>query len=73
MTLDERRELLEDANQIAYTAIKFSGLYKELTSAEWDAMARRLAPDIVDVIIELIDEEQERIDREREKWMANHA
>lgn len=70
---DERNELLHDASSLAYTAIRFTGLYKELSSAEWDGLAEKLAPDIVDVVIELIDEEQERIDRAREKWMANHG
>lgn len=47
MTSDERDELLEDANQLAYTAIKFSGLYKELTSAEWDGLAEKLGKRMV--------------------------
>lgn len=66
MTSDERNELLRDASSLAYQAIRFSGLYKELTNAEWDETARRLAPDIVDVIAELIDEERERLEAAKE-------
>lgn len=47
MTKDERDDLLEDANQLAYTAIKFSGLYKELSSAEWDKLADQMGQEIV--------------------------
>lgn len=66
MTSDEHDELLRDASSLAYQAIRFSGLYKELTSAEWDETAQRLAPDIVDVVVELIDEEREQLEAAKE-------
>lgn len=42
MTPDERNELTRDASALAYSAIRFSGLYRELTSGEWDALAQGL-------------------------------
>lgn len=55
MTSDERNELLEDANQLAYTAIKFTGMYKELTSAEWDGLAERWGRIIAGDLERLVD------------------
>lgn len=60
MTPDERNDLLQDANQIAYTAIKFSGLYRELSSAEWDRLADQIATEVVDQIKRRCDEEFNR-------------
>lgn len=62
MTPDERTELLRDASSLAYTAIRFTKLYKKLSGAEWDELAQKLAPDIVAIVGELIDEQEELID-----------
>lgn len=66
MTRDERSELLRDASSLAYQAIRFSGLYRQLTSAQWDETAKRLAPDIVDVLMELIEEEEAALETAKE-------
>ena len=60
MTKDERDDLLQDANQIAYTAIKFTGLYRKLSSAEWDRLADQIATEVVDQIQRRCDEEFNR-------------
>lgn len=57
MTPDERNELLRDASSLAYTAIRFTGLYKELSSAEWDGLADEIAKEIVNQIERRCDEE----------------
>lgn len=71
MTKDERDDLLEDANQLAYTAIKFSGLYKELTSAEWDALAQGLGERMIYRLEGWIENEVSRIEAAKESTNAN--
>jgi hypothetical protein len=55
MTTDERNELLKDASTLAYQAIRFSGLYKELTSSEWDALANEYGNRLITYLEQLID------------------
>ena len=47
MTKDERDELLRDASALAYQAIRFSGLYRELSGAEWDEVADEFGKGVI--------------------------
>jgi hypothetical protein len=62
MTADEHNELLKDASDLAYLTIKFSDLYKELSSDEWDRLAERLGRATLSYIEALVDEEFRRIE-----------
>jgi hypothetical protein len=62
---EEQAELQRDALSLAYTAIRFSGLWKELSGAEWDTLAERLGKHLVAMLNVAIDDEFTR--REAEK------
>lgn len=63
---DERNELLRDASSLAYTAIRFTRLYKELSSAEWDGLAERLGVRLVYRLEGWIENELTRIENAKE-------
>lgn len=71
-TNDERNELLRDASSLAYTAIRFSGLYKELSSAEWDGLAERLGKNIVEFMEGFVDAELIQRETAKESSNAHH-
>lgn len=54
MTPDERTELLNDLSAIAYTHIRFSGLYRELSEEEWEEMAREYGEKVVGLLEQLV-------------------
>jgi hypothetical protein len=64
MTKDERDELLKDASTLAYQTIRFTGLYKQLSSDEWNGLAERLGRVTLSYIEALADEEFTRIQSE---------
>lgn len=57
MTPDERHELLRDLSTITYTHIRFSGLYRELTSEQWERLAQEHAEKVVGLLEALVNEE----------------
>lgn len=65
MIPDERSELLRDAERLAYQTIRFTGLYKELSSDEWDQLAERLGRVTLSYLEALIDEEFTRLESEK--------
>jgi hypothetical protein len=71
MTTDERNELLKDASTLAYQAIRFSGLYKELTSSEWDALAQGLGERLIYRLEGWVEAEIERVEAQKETVSAN--
>lgn len=66
MTPDERSELLRDTERLAYQTIRFTGLYKELSSDEWDQLAERLGRVTLRYLEALIDEEFTRLETRAE-------
>lgn len=72
MTPDERRELLHDAERLAYQTIRFTGLYKEFPSAQWNELAERLGRVTLRYVEALVDEEFTRIESEKQaKELSN--
>lgn len=71
MTPDERNELTKDASVLAYTAIRFSGLYRELTSSEWDALAQGLGERMIYRLERWIETEISRIEAAKESSNAD--
>ena len=70
---EETQELQRDASKLAYTAIRFSGLYRELTSEEWDALADKLGALAVGLIQDEINAELTRREAESRKldeWLT---
>lgn len=63
---DERNELLRDASSLAYQAIRFTGLYKELSSTEWDGLANEYGNCLVVRLEQMIDTEMNARQSERE-------
>ena len=73
MTGDERKELKRDAESLAYTHIRFSGLYRELTSEQWERLAKEHAEKVVGLLEGLVDEEFTRIESKQEEmdvWLS---
>lgn len=66
MTTDEISELLRDASSLAYQAIRFSGLYRELTSSEWEALSQGLGERMIYRLEGWIETEIARIERAKE-------
>lgn len=56
MTDDERKELHEQATQLAYTAIRLADLSPLLSCAEWDGLAEEIGKDVVALILRRIDQ-----------------
>jgi hypothetical protein len=70
---EEAQELQRDAAALAYTAIRFSGLYRELTSDEWEALAEKLGALAVRLIQDEINVEltrREAENQEMDTWLA---
>lgn len=57
MSTDERHELLRDLSAVTYTHIRFSGLYRELTSEQWERLAEEHAEKVVGLLEKMVDEE----------------
>lgn len=70
MSNDERSELLRDTERLAYQTIRFTGLYKELSSDEWDELAKRLGRVTLRYVEALIDEEFTRLESAKESTNA---
>lgn len=66
MTPDEHHELTKDASALAYQMIKFSGLYRDLTSSEWDALAQGLGERMIYRLEGWIENEISRIEAAKE-------
>jgi hypothetical protein len=57
MSDDERYELNRDASTLAYAAINFTGLWKELTDSERDELANKWGAHLVQLLEARVDEE----------------
>lgn len=66
MTPDERCELLRDLSSITYTHIRFSGLYRELTSEQWERLAQEHAEQVVGLLEGLVDGEFAKLEASNE-------
>jgi hypothetical protein len=55
-------ELTQHADTLAYQAILHSGLYRELSSSEWEALKKQFAAKLVEQVQGLVDAEFTRIE-----------
>jgi hypothetical protein len=55
-------ELTEHAETLAYSAILHSGLYRELTGEQWNALTKQYAAKLVEQVQELVDAEFTQIE-----------
>ena len=70
---EEQRELFIDASTLAYMAIKYSDLWKQLSGPEWDKLADDLGEKMVDHLNGLINVELTRREaeaREMDAWLS---
>lgn len=64
---DEEEKQLDDlAHDFTYTAIRFSGLFRELENSEWDSFADELMRDIRERVSQRIDERIAQIEARKE-------
>lgn len=66
MTTDEKDELLRDFTSAAHQTIRFTGLFRELSNDEWDALSERLGRAGLSYVEALCDEELTRIEDAKE-------
>ena len=66
MDTEEKRELREQAHELAYQYIRHSGLYRELENAEWDALAEQWATWLLVGLEGRVNDEFTRIQAERD-------
>lgn len=64
------RELDQMAFDLCYQSIRWSGLYKQLDNAAWDALAAAMVPQVRAKVDELINAEFTRLEGESQK--ASH-
>lgn len=65
MNQEALHELTEHAETLAYQAILHSGLYRELTGEQWDALTKQYAAKMVEQVEGLVDAELTRIESEK--------
>lgn len=73
MDKEALHELTEHAETLAYQAILHSGLYRELTNEQWDALTKQYAAKLVEQVQGLVDAELTRLEaesREMDAWLA---
>lgn len=73
MTPDERAELLQDATDLAYVHIKFSGLWRELTEDGWEGLSKRHGKKIVELLEEWVDAEFTRLEAINENLSTSRS
>lgn len=69
-------ELTEHAETLAYAAILHSGLYRELTGEQWDALTKQYAAKLVEQVQGLVDAEftrREAESREMDAWLQSRS
>lgn len=57
MNQEAKRELIEQANQLAYDYIKHTGLFRSLENDQWDAKAEAFADKVLIFLEGLVDQE----------------
>ena len=67
ISADEKRELREQAHELAYSYIRHSGLYRQLENEQWDALADKWATWVLVGLEGLVDGEFTRLESESQK------
>ena len=62
--------LTDECIEVAYSAIRIRGLYKELSNEAWDALAKEHAPQIAAYALDLVDKKLAEIDAEKQRLEA---
>jgi hypothetical protein len=62
MSIEAQHELNEMAFELAYQAIRYSGLYKQVENLEWDALAEQMKWKVRAYLDALIDEELTKLE-----------
>lgn len=50
MSTEAKTELTKDASALAYTHIRLSGLYKEISNDQWDVLAEEWGKGIINLL-----------------------
>lgn len=53
---EAKQELINDATGLAYSHIRFSGLYKQLSNDEWEQLADKLGVEVYELLERRIDD-----------------
>lgn len=67
ISTEEKRDLREQAHELAYQYIRHSDLHRELENERWDALAEQWATWLLVGLEGLIDKEFTRIEGESQK------
>jgi hypothetical protein len=70
MNSEALHELTEYAETLAYQAILHSGLYRELTGEQWNALTKQYAAKLVEQVQGLVDAELTRREAENQELDA---
>jgi hypothetical protein len=61
-SIEAQHELNEMAFELAYQAIRYSGLYKQIENLEWDSLAEQMKWKVRAYLDSLIDEELTKLE-----------
>lgn len=53
---EAKQELINDATGLAYSHIRFSGLYKQLRNDEWEQLSEKLGAEVYELLERRIDD-----------------
>ena len=56
MNAEAKQELINDAAGLAYSHIRFSGLYKQLSGDEWEALADEWGKEVYELLERRVDD-----------------
>lgn len=61
MTPEEHADLHEQAQTLAYTAILYADLHRQLSNSEWDGLAEEIGREVVGLIVRRVDKQWQAI------------
>lgn len=74
MTADEQRDLHEQANDLAYLAIRYANLSPMLSCDEWDGLAEKIGKRAVEFILRevyAVKDAREGEEAKMDEWLAS--
>lgn len=62
MSTEEQDQLLEQSQDVAMTGTILSGLYRELSNEQWDALVESIGKEVYELVRRRVDEAREKIE-----------
>lgn len=66
MTEDERKDLHEQAQDLARTATVLDGVYAQLSSSEWDALVEAIGKEVYELVRRRVDQARDEQEAAKE-------